>query len=123
MKLLGRLALGPFVVLILLAGWIVLGGLAAKAGTADVAIVFGNTVERSGRPSARLRARLEVARDLYAARRVRRIIVTGSVGREGFDESLVMQRWLISAGVPSASHRQTSGRGAGSKPSTCPGAS
>lgn len=84
----------------LLATWLVIVGLGATPRAADVAIVFGNTVERSGRPSARLRARLDAARELYSSGRVRKIIVTGGVGKEGFDESLVMQSVLVRAGVP-----------------------
>jgi len=99
-KLLWSLAVGLVGVGTLLATWIVVAGLGAKPGLADVAIVFGNTVERSGKPSARLRARLEAARKLYSSGLVRRIIVTGGVGREGFDESLVMQGALVHAGIP-----------------------
>jgi len=62
--------------------------------------VFGNTVERSGWPSPRLRARLDAARGLYAQGTVRRVFVSGGLGREGFDEALVMKRYLVRAGVP-----------------------
>jgi vancomycin permeability regulator SanA len=95
-KVLATFAVVGFVIAV----WLVIDGLSAKPGTADVAIVFGNTVERNGRPSARLGARLETARALYASGRVGRIIVTGGIGKEGFDESVVMQRSLESAGVP-----------------------
>ena len=87
---------------VLLAVWLVVTGLGATPRPADVAIVFGNTVERTGKPSARLRARLVAARDLYASKLVRKIIVTGGLGREGFDESDVMRDWLVRAGVPAA---------------------
>ena len=39
-------------------------GLCSRARDADVAIVFGNTVQRDGAPSARLAARLREAQRL-----------------------------------------------------------
>jgi vancomycin permeability regulator SanA len=77
-------------------------GLLARARPADVAIVFGNTVEPDGRPSGRLVARLETARSLYARGTVRMLFVSGGIGREGFDESAVMRDWLVARGVPEA---------------------
>jgi vancomycin permeability regulator SanA len=62
--------------------------------------VFGNTVEPSGQPSRRLAARLETARELFAAKRVRYILVSGGTGHEGFDEAHVMSRYLAGRGVP-----------------------
>ena len=79
---------------------LILSGLAARPQSADVALVFGNTVERTGEPSPRLRARLETARELYASRQVRWIIVSGGFGREGFNESAVMKGYLVRHGVP-----------------------
>lgn len=75
-------------------------GLAARPRPADVAIVFGNTVQRDGTPSPRLVARLEAARRLAAAHLVRTVFVSGGLGREGFDESRVMRDWLVAHGVP-----------------------
>jgi vancomycin permeability regulator SanA len=75
-------------------------GLSAKPGDADAALVFGNTVERTGAPSRRLEARLDAARRLYAGGRVRLILVSGGFGKEGFDEADVMARWLRARGVP-----------------------
>jgi len=79
---------------------ILAAGRASRPGIADAALVFGNTVDRTGQPSPRLAARLDVARALFAARRVRRIVVSGGVGREGFDEATVMHRYLRARGVP-----------------------
>ena len=75
-------------------------GLSARPGDADSAIVFGNTVDSSGAPSRRLAARLDAALGLYEARRVRYVLVSGGVGKEGFDEADVMARWLRARGVP-----------------------
>ena len=102
MRRLRRFLLLCLVAAVIAALGIAVAGLAAKAANADVAIVFGNTVDRQGRPSARLRARLDEAKRLYSRGRVRRIIVSGGVGAEGVDESTAMKRYLISSGVPEA---------------------
>ena len=82
------------------AALIVADGLRDDIHPADVAIVLGNTVERDGRPSARLRARLDKAVELYRGGLFRHVIVSGGVGVEGFNEAEVMKRYLISQGVP-----------------------
>lgn len=74
--------------------------LLARPAPADAALVFGNTVDRTGVPSKRLAARLDAARELYAAKRVRYVLVSGGFGKEGFDEAEVMARWLRARGVP-----------------------
>lgn len=79
---------------------IVADGLRDDIHPADVAVVLGNTVERDGRPSARLRARLDKAVELYRGGLFRHIIVSGGVGVEGFNEAEVMKSYLISQGVP-----------------------
>ena len=77
-------------------------GLMAKPRPADVAIVFGNTVSAGGQPSPRLAARLETARGLRTAGLVRTLLVSGGIGREGYDESRAMRDWLVHHGVPRA---------------------
>jgi vancomycin permeability regulator SanA len=72
----------------------------ARPHPADAALVFGNTVDRGGAPSPRLAARLEAAREVYAAKLVRRVLVSGGTGKEGFDEAQVMADWLRARGVP-----------------------
>lgn len=67
----------------------------------DVAVVLGNKVERDGTPSARLRARLDRTVDLYREGYFPWIIVSGGIGKEGFDEAAVMRDYLVSQGVPS----------------------
>lgn len=96
--------------LILLTGSFLLGALLIVADglrddihTADVAIVLGNTVESDGRPSARLRARLDKAVELYRGGLFQHVIVSGGVGAEGFNEAEVMKRYLVSQGVPEGS--------------------
>lgn len=65
-----------------------------------VAIVPGARVYRDGTPSPVLEDRLETARALYAAGRVRRVLVSGDHGTPGYDEVNAMQRWLLARGVP-----------------------
>lgn len=77
-----------------------LGGLWDDARPADVCVVLGNTVGRDGRPSERLRARLDKAVELYRAGMFPEVIVSGGVGVEGFDEAAVMKQYLVEAGVP-----------------------
>jgi uncharacterized SAM-binding protein YcdF (DUF218 family) len=79
---------------------IVADGLTDDIQAADVAIVPGNTVEKDGRPSARLGARLDQTVALYRQGLFREVIVSGGVGSEGFDEAEVMKRYLVEKGVP-----------------------
>lgn len=75
-------------------------GLTDDIHIADVAIVLGNTVERDGRPSARLQARLNKAVELYREGMFSYIIVSGGIGVEGFDEADIMKRYLVDHEVP-----------------------
>ncbi|MCG3140128.1 MAG: hypothetical protein HDKAJFGB_01126 [Anaerolineae bacterium] len=75
-------------------------GVKAQPRQADVAIVLGNRVERSGVPSIHLRVRLDRALELYQNGTVRYIIVSGGLGREGFQEADVMREYLAQRGVP-----------------------
>ncbi|HJQ32397.1 MAG TPA: YdcF family protein [Pyrinomonadaceae bacterium] len=77
-----------------------LGGLWDDARPSDVGIVLGNTVQPDGRPSERLRARLDKAVGLYRAGMFHDVIVSGGVGAEGFDEAEVMKRYLLEQGLP-----------------------
>lgn len=67
---------------------------------ADVAVVLGNQVRRSGAPSARLRERLDRALEVYRQGLAPKIIVSGGLGREGFAEAEVMRDYLLAHGVP-----------------------
>ena len=77
----------------LAAALIVADGLTDDVHAADVAIVPGNTVGKDGRPSARLRARLDQTVSLYRQGLFPNVIVSGGVGSEGFDEAEVMRRY------------------------------
>ena len=90
-------------ILLAYAAWLAARGLMERPKPATAAIVFGNTVDRNGRPSKRLEARLEAARQLRDRRIVRWILVSGGRGKEGHDEAAVMAQWLIAHGVPDSS--------------------
>jgi len=95
------IALGVIVGLPLLAtALLVMAGLHDEVGTADVALVLGSKVELDGRPSTRLRARLDRTLELYRAGRFPKIITSGGIGKEGFDEASVMRDYLVANGVP-----------------------
>jgi len=81
-------------------GYIVADGLNDEIAAADAAVVLGNTVERNGQPSERLKARLEKAVELYEKKLVGKIIVSGGFGAEGFEEADVMRDYLVSRNVP-----------------------
>lgn len=93
-------ALSIMLIFTLAATLIVADGLTDDIHAADVAIVPGNTVEKDGRPSARLRARLDQTIALYRQGLFPDVIVSGGVGSEGFDEAEVMKRYLVENGVP-----------------------
>jgi vancomycin permeability regulator SanA len=102
-------ALSVMMSFILSATLIVADGLTDDIHAADVAIVPGNTVEKDGRPSARLRARLDQTAALYRRGLFHDVIVSGGVGSEGFDEAEVMKRYLVENGVPEGSIHVDSG--------------
>lgn len=93
-------ALSIMLAFTLAATLIVADGLTDDIQAADVAIVPGNTVEKDGYPSERLRARLDQTVALYRQGLFPDVIVSGGVGSEGFDEAEVMKRYLVGNGVP-----------------------
>ena len=66
---------------------------------APVALVLGAEVYPGGTPSPFLAARLDIARRLLAAGKVRAILVSGDHGRWDYDEPGAMQVYLIAHGV------------------------
>ncbi|MFM1654068.1 YdcF family protein [Brevibacillus sp. B_LB10_24] len=76
-------------------------GLTDEKQQVDAGVVLGNKVETDGRPSERLRYRLEKAVELYQDGYFPYIIVSGGVGAEGFDEAKVMKQYLVQKGIPS----------------------
>lgn len=72
----------------------------ASVPAAPVVLVLGAKVYPDGTPSAFLAARLDVARQLYAAGTVRAVLVSGDHGEWAYDEPGAMSRWLVDRGVP-----------------------
>ncbi len=68
----------------------------------DLIVVLGNTVQPDGTPIPRLKARLDRAAALYRTTKAPLILVSGGIGKEGFDESAAMAGYLTTAGVPAA---------------------
>lgn len=80
--------------------FVIIDGLNDELKSVDVAVVLGNKVETNGQPSERLRARLDKSVVLYDKGYYTFIIVSGGIGKEGFDEAKVMKSYLIDKGIP-----------------------
>ena len=66
----------------------------------DCVIVPGALVYDSGRPSAMLRDRLDMAIEIYQSGVTNRILVSGDHGRIDYNEVGVMRQYLLDAGIP-----------------------
>ncbi len=67
---------------------------------ADVIVVLANTVNPDGSISNRLKSRIDKGLELYNAHYAPLIVVSGGMGKEGYNEAQVMQRYLLEQGVP-----------------------
>jgi vancomycin permeability regulator SanA len=67
---------------------------------APVALVLGAKVDPGGTPSPFLAARLDIARRLLVAGKVRVILVSGDNMHVDYDEPEAMRRWLVEHQVP-----------------------
>jgi vancomycin permeability regulator SanA len=94
---------GAFGLFLLGTGILVTAGLRDHLGTADIGLVLGSKVALDGTPSPRLRARLDRALELYRSGYFPTVIVSGGIGKEGYDEALVMRDYLVSHGIPKGS--------------------
>jgi vancomycin permeability regulator SanA len=72
----------------------------ATVPAAPVALVLGAEVYDNENVSPFLAARLDIARRLYAAGKVKAILVSGDHSRWAYDEPGAMQVYLIARGVP-----------------------
>jgi vancomycin permeability regulator SanA len=93
--------------LLLLAAWflihsllIVINGFRDEGRPADVALILGSKVHRGGELSSGLERRLQKGVELYRKHLVKALIVSGGLGREGFQEADVMRDYLLKQGVP-----------------------
>ncbi len=82
---------------------IAIAGLHDQLGKADVALVLGNKINPDGKPSSRLRTRLDRTIELYHDGYFPRVIASGGIGKEGFDEAAVMRDYLVAHGIPASS--------------------
>ncbi|WIN00897.1 ElyC/SanA/YdcF family protein [Actinoplanes oblitus] len=73
---------------------------AADVPEAPVALVLGAQVDPPAEPSAFLAARLDIAKELYEAGKVKAILVSGDHAEWSYDEPGAMQVYLIARGVP-----------------------
>ena len=80
---------------------IVIDGTRNTTHSADLAVVFGSKVNEDGSLSTRLQARLDEGLALYQRGQVKKILVSGGLGKEGHWEGEAMQQYLIEQGVPS----------------------
>jgi len=93
--------------LVALAVWLLLhtlfitfDGLRDSHQRADIGVILGNKVNEDGTLSERLRQRLACGLALYRSGRIRRVLVSGGLGREGFYEGDKMRDYLLANGVP-----------------------
>ena len=77
-------------------------GIIPPGDRADVAVVLGNKINPDGEPHPRTAARLDRAIELWREDVVEEIIVSGGLGKEGFEEADVMAAYLARAGIPAA---------------------
>ena|SRR5215475_8231288 len=75
---------------------ILLDGLTDNVTESDVGIVLGSKVMPDGTPSARLRARLDKADELFQQGMFKYVIVSGGTAQEGHSEARVMADYLVS---------------------------
>ncbi len=80
--------------------YITIDGLSDNGASADVAVILGNKINPDGTLSERLQKRLECGLELYKNKRVKKIIVSGGLGKEGFYEGDKMKEFLIKNNVP-----------------------
>lgn len=89
-----------FIWFIIHTAFVIIDGLNDELKPVDAAVVLGNKVEVNGQPSERLKARLDKSVELYDGGYFTFIIVSGGIGKEGFDEAKVMKSYLIDKGIP-----------------------
>lgn len=95
-----RLILAAVALYSLAALVLALFGLNEDPRPADVGVVFGNKVEPWGEPSPSLASRLDKAVVLYHQGFFPTVIVSGGLGKEGWDEAQVMADYLAERGIP-----------------------
>lgn len=80
--------------------FITIDGFTNTKSKADVAVVLGNKVNDDGTLSPRLKARLDKSIELYQNKQVKKILVSGGFGKEGFWEAEKMKNYLVENKIP-----------------------
>ncbi|QWX82991.1 YdcF family protein [Cellulophaga sp. HaHaR_3_176] len=80
--------------------YITIDGLTNNKKNVDIAVILGNKVNEDGTLSVRLEKRLECGLNLYQNGQVKKIFVSGGLGKEGFYEGDKMKEYLIKKNVP-----------------------
>jgi len=80
--------------------YLISDGISDEGKRADLAVILGNKVNEDGTVSTRLQKRLESGVQLYKDQRVKKILVSGGLGKEGFYEGSKMKEFLVSEGIP-----------------------
>jgi len=80
--------------------FITIDGLTDHHQNADLAVVLGSKVNIDGTLSERLEKRLESGLELYNKGRVKKILVSGGLGKEGYFEGTKMKDFYLKNGVP-----------------------
>ncbi|MFN0202017.1 MAG: YdcF family protein [Bacteroidia bacterium] len=89
----GFIFLGIEILLISALGWY------ENHPNCEIAVVLGNQVMQNGEPSQRLAARLDKAILLYKRQQIKKVVVSGGIGKDGFDEAAVMKKYLCQKGL------------------------
>ena len=106
--ILGTLALGIFLFMIVLSNYIKNSTEAYIFRTIDTvpethtAIVLGASVKGNGHLSTILEDRVETAYRLYQKGKVKRLLLSGDNGSKYYDEPTAMKAYLVNKGVPEA---------------------
>ena len=93
-------------VLVLFAAWFIIhtivisiDGLSATRQSAELAVILGTKVNEDGTLSERLCKRLDAGLRLFHSNRVKKILVSGGLGKEGYWEAEKMKEYLVQHGV------------------------
>ena len=78
----------------------IIDGLWDRQQSADLAVIMGNKVNEDGTLSTRLAKRVDCGLQLYEQGRVKRLMVSGGLGKEGHYEGDKMRDYLVGKGVP-----------------------
>lgn len=99
-KVIKRIFIFLAIWLITHSAYTIIDGIYDNKETADYAVVLGNKVNPDGTLSRRLEERMKTALSLYHAGRVKGVIVSGGLGKEGYYEAEKMKEYLVESGVP-----------------------